>query len=397
LNFFKKIRVTIFFAFFSLFSFAQKDSCEFILVDAANTGNTDYYLASNANGWNAKDENYKFRKDADGTHHLICFLTKGTLLEFKFTKGSWETVELDKNGLDITNRVIKTDTAKFTVYYIPNWKNNTAIPKKHTASSNVKIIDTAFFIPQLNTTRRIWIYLPKDYASSTKRYPVLYMHDGQNLFDEVTSAYGEWGVDECLDSLSRTGKPGCIVVGIDNGQLTRMNEYNPYEFTWKDSATSKTFTPQGDAYLEFLVKTLKPFIDRHYNTLPSKENTIIAGSSMGGLISYYAALKYSEVFGKAGVFSPAFWTAPAIKKFTADNSHKINGKFFFYAGGLEGQEYINEMNEVAEKLGANSNAMIYSVIDEEGKHNEAAWHKWFTEFYNWIMADGYNNVIKLEE
>ena len=118
---------------------------------------------------------------------------------------------------------------------------------------------------------------------------------------------------------------------------------------------------------------------------------------MGGLISYYAALKYPDVFGKAGVFSPAFWTAPQIKSLTDSVAKKINAKFFFYMGENEGGTYVEDMKDVAERLGSNSNTMIYSVIDAEGNHNEKAWRKWFAEFYKWIMADGFNYVIKLEE
>jgi enterochelin esterase-like enzyme len=117
---------------------------------------------------------------------------------------------------------------------------------------------------------------------------------------------------------------------------------------------------------------------------------------MGGLIAYYAAIKYPAVFGKAGVFSPAFWTAPQINKLTDSIAGKTDGKFFFYIGQLEGETHVNNMNAIAEKLGGNSNTMIYSVTDAEGKHNETAWRKWFAEFYVWMMADGYNNVIKLE-
>jgi predicted alpha/beta superfamily hydrolase len=253
-------------------------------------------------------------------------------------------------------------------------------------------------MPQLNRSRRIWIYLPQDYYASKKHYPVMYLHDGQNLFDDAITAYGnEWGVDECLDSLIAKGKTACIVIGIDNGGDTRMSEYNPYAFTWKNDKQSKTFSAEGDAYLDFLTQTLKPFIDKKYRTLSSKENTIIAGSSMGGLISYYAVLKYPDVFGKAGVFSPAFWTAPSIKMLTDSVAKKINAKFFFYCGAKESEGMVAAMNEVAEKLGSNSHAMIYSVVDADGEHNERSWRKWFAEFYGWMMADGYNNVIRLEQ
>jgi metallo-beta-lactamase class B len=355
------------------------------------------FVAGNFNKWNPGDNQYHFSGDNDKLVAEIKNLPPDTY-RFKFTRGSWQKVESTSTGEDVENKLVQLSSDTTISYTVDGWLDDYAAPKIHTASTNVHILDTAFFIPQLNRTRRIWIYLPNGYSSAKKHYPVMYLQDGQNLFDEVTSAYSnEWGVDECLDSLIAKGKPACIVVGIDNGGETRMNEYNPYEFIWKDSLQSKTFSSEGNEYLSFLTQTLKPFIDKKYRTLSSNENTIIAGSSMGALIAYYAVLKYPEVFGKAGVFSPAFWTAPEIKTFTDSVARKVSSKLFFYIGGKEGGKHIENMNQIAEKLGANSHAMIYTVIDEEGKHEEKAWRKWFAEFYKWMMADGYNNVINLEE
>ncbi len=161
----------------------------------------------------------------------------------------------------------------------------------------------SFIIPQLNRERRIWMYLPPDYEVSNEAYPVVYMHDAQNLFDETTSYSGEWSVDETLDRLFKDKNLKLIVVGIDNGGEKRLDEYSP----WKNE---KYGGGEGDAYLDFVVNTLKPYIDNNFNTLKDKTNTAIIGSSMGGLISHYAALKYPEVFGKIGVYSPAFWFSP---------------------------------------------------------------------------------------
>ncbi|UEG48874.1 hypothetical protein LK994_09515 [Ferruginibacter lapsinanis] len=385
--FVKRISLLSLLIWASFFCFAQKDSCEFILIDTISKGGADYYLASNSNGWNPKDDQYKFKKDVDGTNHLICYFDKGTTLEFKFTKGSWDDVESDKMGADIDNRRLKTDTAKFTIHYVAGWKSG---GKLHTASVNVSIIDTAFYIPQLNTTRRITIYLPENYSLGHKRYPVMYMQDGQNVFDDYTSGYGEWGVDECLDTLIRKGQLPCIVVAIDNGPK-RINEYTPY-------TTERFGKGEGDLYVDFLTQTLKPFIDKHYRTLPTRENTIIAGSSLGALIAYYAMLQHPDVYGKAGIFSPAFWVAtPSINNLTDSVGSKVSGKLFFYMGEQEGGDDLKLMNDIKDDLATRSSAMIYSVIDREGKHNEKAWRKWFAEFYKWIMADGFNIILKPEE
>ena len=115
---------------------------------------------------------------------------------------------------------------------------------------------------------------------------------------------------------------------------------------------------------------------------------------MGGLIAYYALLKYPEVFGKAGVFSPAFWTANAIEKLTDSVEQSMNGKLFFYIGKLEGDRYVRDMNEVVKKLGKHSSTMIYAVTDPKGIHNELAWRKWFPSFYKWMIADGFNGFVE---
>jgi predicted alpha/beta superfamily hydrolase len=347
------------------------------------------FAAGNFNNWQPGKNEYRFSKTTTGIELQIKDLPAG-IYEFKCTRGSWQKTETLIDGSDTDNHLVKLIADTVIDIAVAAWKDDfAAILKKHTASPNVKILDTAFEMPQLRTKRRLWIYLPPDYKTSDKKYPVLYMHDGENIFDEYTAAFGEWGVDECIDSLIKKGTPACIVIGIDNGP-ERMQEYNPYEY--KEFGKGK-----GDQYIDFLIKTLKPFIDQYYRTLPSAENTLIAGSSMGGLISYYAMLKHSDVFGKAGIFSPAFQTAAQIKTLTNSVAGKLHGKLFFYMGGLEGESYLNNMNEVVETIGRKSDAMIYNVVDPEGSHNEHAWKKWFPVFYKWIMADGFNSVIELEK
>lgn len=346
------------------------------------------FIAGNFNDWNAHNEAFSLSTASESPLSLYIKLPAGPY-EFKCTRGNWTKVESLNYGADIENHEfdIRRDTT--ITINIEAWKDDfPVVAKKHTASRQVHIMDSAFFIPQLNTSRRIWIYLPEGYEKTKKKYPVLYMQDGQNLFDAATASYGEWGVDECLDSLIRTGKQPCIVVGVDNGPR-RFNEYNPYEF-------QNFGKGEADQYLTFLVETLKPFIDHKYRTLTGKENTIIAGSSMGGLVSYYAMLKKPGVFGKAGVFSPAFWTALPVKPLTDSLAKKIDGKFFFYIGEKEGDAFVKDMQEIQEILGEKSTAMIYSVVDPAGRHNEKAWRKWFYEFYTWMMADGFNTVIKID-
>ncbi len=254
-------------------------------------------------------------------------------------------------------------------------QNETKPAVKGSASGNVIIIDTAFAIPQLQRSRKIWIYLPAGYSTSKKKYPVLYMHDGQNVFDSATAYAGEWGVDEFLDSVKLKES---IVVAIDNGLNKRMNEYNPYD-------SERFGKGEGGLYVDFLVKTLKPYIEKKYRTKKCRKSRFIAGSSMGGLISLYAVLKYPRVFGGAGIFSPAFWVAPKIYDDIQSKGRKVKGKLYFYAGKQEGETMVPYMLKAFEALTSVSRSKISTVIRDEGRHNEATWRKEFPLFYAWLL------------
>jgi predicted alpha/beta superfamily hydrolase len=203
------------------------------------------------------------------------------------------------------------------------------------------------------------------------------MHDGQNVFDEATSAYGEWGVDEALDSLGSLHREA-IVVAVDNGGEKRMNEYAPFDM-------EKYGKGEGGLYVEFLAKTLKPYIDRHFRTKRGEKYTYVAGSSMGGLISFYAILKYPKVFGGAGVFSPAFWINPELKNIDHKKAKKVKGKIFFYAGQQESDEMVPDMLNVFEQMRRYSKARLKTVIRGAGRHNESTWRAEFPGFYKWMI------------
>jgi predicted alpha/beta superfamily hydrolase len=389
--------VSIFLLAFSLTE-AQHTVVFKIKKNPAGHRGDNVFIAGNFNGWEPHNTAYRLAANWDNVLELAFQLPKGEY-EYKFTRGAWERVECMNDGKDMANRYINIQSDTSIDINIDGWKDDFAtvtVQKEHTAGKQVRIMDSVFLIPQLNRTRRIWVYLPEDYATSKKRYPVLYMHDGQNLFDYNTSDNDEWGIDETLDSLIAKGKQPAIVIGIDNGGDSRMSEYNLREFVLETDEVTRKFRPEGKEYIDFLAHTLKPYIDKKYRTLTDRNNTIIAGSSMGALISYYAMLTKPDVFGKAGIFSPSFWTNPSIGSFTDSLARKINSKFFFYAGAKESDSMIDDMHAVQDVLGAESSSMIYTVTDPEGAHNAKSWRKWFAEFYVWIMADGFNTVIKMK-
>lgn len=347
-----------------------------IISEPATHTNDIKYLAGDMNGWAARDSSKIFIQN-----HLSISLPSGKY-EFKITRGDWFTGESDAAGRPLGNRnfSLLSDTTIFIS--IAGWNddfNKREVIPQHTSSQNVHIIDSAFFMPQLNRYRRIWVYLPPDYEKRKKKYPVLYMHDGQNLFDNATSYSGEWGVDEFLDSNYRKNGKEVIVVGIDNGGAYRMSEYNPYVF--------QNFKAEGDKYVDFLVKTLKPYIDKNYRTLPGKQNTYIAGSSMGGLISLYAVMDYPSIFKAAGIFSPAFWTAPAMDSLVMKDASKVCSRLFFYAGGQESKAMVSDMKKIEGIIQKKSASKIYEIIDPEAHHNEQAWRKYFPFFYHWAIEN----------
>ncbi len=354
-------------------------SVRLVVTEIATKSSDDIYVAGNFNNWNPKDENYKL-KPLGGTRKgvVIKNIAAGNYA-FKFTRGSFEKVETTADGRDINDRLIEVTTDVSNDFTIAGWKDDyPERPKRYTASPQVKIIDTTFNIPQLDRKRRIWIYLPKSYSSSSKTYPVLYMHDGQNLFNEQTAYSGEWGVDECLDSLQQITGKECIVVGIDNGGIKRMNEYNPYD-------NDRFGKGEGKQYVDFLANTLKPFIDSKYRTKKGVEYTFVAGSSMGGLISLYAVMQYPKVFGGAGVFSPAFWIVPKLYDEAEKFITNTPPKFYFYAGGNESKEMVPDMNKMADIFYKKTNYQIQKVTSSNGQHNEKYWRAEFPKFYVWLM------------
>ncbi len=383
----------------------QADAQLTIKVRDSSTGTpagVAMYVAGSFNNWNPASAEFKLRRQDDGAYTITLPDTLRGAVEFKFTLGSWHAVELSADGDDVANRTFTIPATGASTYsaVVPRWRDpNTVVKPAASASRSVSVLDSAFAMPQLGRSRRVWIYLPPDYATTSRRYPVLYMHDGQNLFDAALSFSGEWGVDETLDSLHARGDRGVIVVGIDNGGTRRLDEYSP----WRNARYGGG---EGDAYLDFLVKTLKPYIDEHCRTLPDRAHTAIAGSSMGGLISLYAALKYPTVFGSAGVFSPALWFAPDIYAYArAFKPNVPRPRLYFVSGALEGQTgeaaavYMRDQQRMIDTLAAAGfpiDGNVKSLVQPDGRHAEWFWRREFPAAYRWLIG-GSQPVIDATE
>jgi len=272
--------------------------------------------ASNAEIWiSGNDEalgkwsgtGLKLSRTPDGRYSGTVSLPADTTVEYKVTRGTWETVEKDRDGKEIPNRTLKVGTKKQHVTLtVARWADQSAPPTMRTLVGNIRYLRkvSSRFLPK---KRDIIVWLPPDYEENPKkRYPVLYMHDGQNLMDKATAYSGEeWRVDEAAQQLIQAGDvEPIIIVGIYNTE-DRFAEYTQVKDTGE-------FAQHGggnaDAYGRFLVEELKPMIDRTFRTKPEPETTGLAGSSLGGLVTVHLGLKYPNVFRRLAVVSPSvFW------------------------------------------------------------------------------------------
>src|SRR6059036_809496 len=232
--------------------------------------------------------------------------------------------------------------------------------------------------PQLDNRRDLYIYVPAAPALGGTGYPVIYMQDGQNLFDPALSFAGTWGVDKALTWASRCGLDA-IVVGIPNMADARIAEYNP-------------FGEAGDRYLDFVTHTVKSIVDAQFPTLPDRRHTGIAGSSMGGLISLYAFFRYSDSFGFAAALSPSLWFADgALLDLVARAPREPGGGRLYLDVGLrEGEQTVALARRLRELLlakGYEPRRDFRWVEDKNGVHHESAWGRRFRQALPFLLHE----------
>ena len=268
--------------------------------------------------------------------------------------------------------------------YLPRMTDgHTAAPKKiatdhpddaveHTLTGDIRRHES-FHSDHLEHDRTILVYLPPDYdEKSAARYPVLYLHDGQNVFDRATSFGEEWQVDETAEALIRAGRiEPVIVVGIYNTGRHRLDEYTP---TLREDIGGGG---HADDYGRMLVMELKPFIDRTYKTLPGMENTAMGGSSLGGLLTMHLGLRYATVFGKLAVISPSiWWDERVILREVEALPKKLPERIWLDAGTAEGPEVIPDARALRDALVAKGWVLDVDLkyLEAEGaRHDERSW------------------------
>lgn len=338
------------------------------------------YLSGNFNNWATQDRRFLLQKVSEGKYSFRFpedFIYPNELV-YKFTKGDWSEVEIDRYGNKTPNRFCKKTTGT-QEEHVPKWRKNW-LPYRPSQLPKVHLISEEFEIPQLNKTRKIWALLPHDYETSTEHYPVLYLQDAQNLFNE-NAPFGNWQIDKKLAVMSDYGIGKIIIIAIEHAEKERVLEYN----------FGKTLLGQGEGkkYIRFIADTLKPFVDKNFRTKSERESTGIGGSSMGGLVSIFSGLIYPEVYGKLMIFSPSLWVIPKIKFSFLDFFEPMNTKVYLYAGGDESETMIRHVKKFKKRLlkreSIRERMKVKLSINMEGRHSETYWSDEFPKAIEWLF------------
>jgi predicted alpha/beta superfamily hydrolase len=252
----------------------------------------------------------------------------------------------------------------------------------HQFSPHPFLLAKAIEIPGLRRRRRIWAFLPSDYYDNPqKRYPVIYFQDAQNIFEGWKAPFGQaWEVHNTMRRLGAEGIEQSIIIGIEHGNRRRASEFTPLTRTGG-------FAKEGNAYADFLANKLKPFVDKKLRTLPWRENTALAGSSMGGLITLYAGMKHQDIFSKLGVFSPSLWAAPGLFPLFREVGRHYPMKIYLSVGRQEGSHTVQRTEDMFQTLtyAGFPQHELYLGIRKEGKHEEIFWQREFETCYRWMM------------
>ena len=335
-----------------------------VTVPAWTPENDTVYIAGNFQGWNPGSPTHALIELPDGRWEITLNLTDNVQIQYKFTRGSWTTVEKGPNGEEIANRTHTPQGVQTLNLTVANWADPQPTIVGH--------VESFTYAPFLGG-RRCWVYLPPDYSESTKSYPVLYMHDGQNLFDQNTSFAGEWKVDETCEMLIGNGEiEPIIVVGIENGP-GRCTEYTPWPAIPPGSPCAGG---GGNAYLQAIRDILIPEVNNRYRTRTGPANTYMAGSSLGGLITVYAGYAYGNVWGRIAGFSLSYSLAnqPMLNYASSSPPPATLTHFYQDMGTSEsGISNLRAMRDIAIGQGFVLGDDLLSIEAAGHTHNEFYW------------------------
>ena len=337
------------------------------------------YISGNFNNWRTQDNEFLMEKIGNRSYHYKFShdFDYPEMLLYKFTKGDWSDVEINSHGNRTENRSTLVHTG-IQKEHVERWRKNW-LPFKQSFLPQVQLISDEFEIPQLNKTRKIWALLPHDYDKSSESYPVMYLQDAQNLFNE-SAEFGNWEIDKKLAVMSEYKIGKIIIIAIEHAEEDRIKEYN----------VGKTVLGkgQGKKYIRFVTDTLKPYVDCNFRTKKEREFTGIGGSSMGGLVSIFSGLRNPEVYGKLMIFSPSLWVVPELK-INTEKSNSADTKIYLYAGGDESIKMIEHIKSFKDSLISTEfvkeKSNINLSINKQGKHSETYWSDEFPKAIEWLF------------
>ncbi|OWY21902.1 hypothetical protein BVG80_12270 [Sphingobacteriales bacterium TSM_CSM] len=351
-----------------------------IEVTATHDDDRPVYITGNFNNWVTDDDRFKMVKLEHGKYHFTfpAGMQLPQTIEYKFVKsGAWHNVEIDTYGNTPPNRRIEK-TRGYVKDHVYRFQTNGQFYNPRFLPQ-IQLLTNGDDIPKMRIKRNIWAVLPYNYYQSSEYYPVLYLHDAQNLFND-NAPFGNWAIDRKLAVLAERNMGNLIIIAIDHAGHKRIHDFSLYPM--------RTKPQEGKKYVNFISNVLKPYVDQNLRTLTHRDNTGIGGSSLGGLVSIYAGLTQPLVFSKLMVFSPSLWMNPHIHFESMHIKKTYQTKVYIYAGGQEGANMVNNVysfKETLEKQGiSEANLRFRLNIDPEGKHNERYWGEEFPKAVEWL-------------
>lgn len=373
-------------------------SVEFVVAAPQGTpADQTLYLSGSAptlGNWDAAG--LPLERGADGKYRGKAELMSGVEHSFKVTRGTWGTVEKGAGGEELPNRAVTGKEGGTVEVQVAMWVDEgKSIPGRITMTGDIRL-HKKFKSNLLGNERNLIVYLPPGYDQNEEaRYPVLYLHDGQNLMDASTSYAGiEWGVDEAAQKLIGEGKiRPAIVVGIYNTEQ-RTQEFTPPALAPNGGSGSQQ--ARGDLYARHVVEEVKPFIDRVYRTSPAREDTAIGGSSMGGLVTLFIVQQNPETFGQVVLLSPWLRVNNQLVQSTlmGDGGWLKGKRVFIDMGTKPGKNYpgdnaVADAREMVQRLDAAGlkRGADYQYTEVEGdRHGESDWAKRIDQVLMFLFA-----------
>ncbi len=350
-----------------------------VTVPDDTPADAEIYIAGDFQNWDPGDQDHRLAKAGDGAYEIGIAFDKGRPIQYKFTRGHWGVVEKGPRGEEIANRTFAAAASGTLRLSVASWAGNAPPSRTSSITGDVRPLE----VPDFLDGRRVWIYLPPGYEEATdERYPVLYMLDGQNVFDAKTSFAGEWEVDETCERLIKAGEMRpIIVVAVANGETERVHEYTPWFDRHRQAGGG------GEEHLRAFIDVLIPFVNMNCRTLEGPANTGLGGSSLGGLMAVYAGYAHPDVFGLiAGVSPVVRWDEHRLVDFVASKERPAS-RVYIDMGTRESEstedtdgngvdDHIDDLRALKDALlaqGFVEGEDLLVVEDEGARHNEAYW------------------------